>query len=163
MLVSAGNEGDPGVLYFYDAETRQLNEFAQFRPELDFRMLAKPKPVSYTARDGTLIRAYLTLPKGRDPQGLPLIIHPHGGPFGVRDKLRYDDHVQFLANRGYAVLQPNFRGSGGYGTAFYEKGEGEVGRGMQDDLDDAMDWAVAEGIADPARVCIFSVFRWGRF
>ncbi|MEM7702948.1 MAG: S9 family peptidase [Pseudomonadota bacterium] len=154
MLVSAGNEADPGVLYFYDRDTGALNEFAQYRPELDFRHLAQPKPISYTARDGTDIRAYLTLPKGRDPSNLPLIIHPHGGPFGIRDELRYDDHVQFLANRGYAVLQPNFRGSGGYGTAFYDLGAGEVGRGMQNDLDDAMDWAVAEGIADPARVCI---------
>ncbi|MEM6584291.1 MAG: S9 family peptidase [Pseudomonadota bacterium] len=154
MLVSAQNEADPGVLYFYDADTKKLSEFAQYRPEIDFRSLATPKPVSYTARDGTKIRAYLTLPKGREPRDLPLIIHPHGGPFGFRDQLRYNDEVQFLANRGYAVLQPNFRGSGGYGTAFYELGEGEVGRGMQDDLDDAMDWAVAQGIADPARVCI---------
>ena len=154
MLVSAGNEADPGVLYFFDADTRQLNEFAQFRPEIDFRLLAKPMPITYTARDGTAIRAYLTLPKGRATKNLPLIIHPHGGPFGIRDSLRYDDQVQFLANRGYAVLQPNFRGSGGYGTAFYDLGVGAVGRGMQDDLDDAMDWAVEQGIADPARVCI---------
>ena len=154
MLVNALHEGDPGVLYFYDAQAGTLNEFAQYRPGLDFRMLVRPKPFTYTARDGTEIRAYLTLPKGRDPKNLPLIIHPHGGPFGIRDQLRYDDQVQFLANRGYAVLQPNFRGSGGYGTEFYDLGIGEVGRGMQDDLDDAMDWAVAEGIADPARVCI---------
>ncbi|MEL6738564.1 MAG: alpha/beta fold hydrolase, partial [Pseudomonadota bacterium] len=154
MLVSAGSEADPGVLYFYDADKALLKEFAQFRPKLDFAMMATPKPVSYTARDGTKIRAYLTLPKGRDPQDLPLIIHPHGGPYGVRDELRYDDQVQFLANRGYAVLQPNFRGSGGYGNEFYDLGYGEIGRRMQDDLDDAMDWAVAEGIADPERVCI---------
>ncbi|MEO0690068.1 MAG: S9 family peptidase [Pseudomonadota bacterium] len=154
MLVSAGSEADPGVLYFYDANTKELAEFAQYRPGLDFRLLARPKPVSYTARDGTEIRAYLTLPKGRNPKDLPLIIHPHGGPFGIRDTLRYDDQVQFLANRGYAVLQPNFRGSWGYGTRFYDLGVGEVGRGMQDDLDDAMDWAVERGIADPARVCI---------
>lgn len=154
MLVSASNEADPGVLYFYDADTRQLNEFAQYRPELDFRLLAQPKPISYVARDGTSIRGYLTLPKGRIPRDLPLIIFPHGGPFGIRDMLRYDDQVQFLANRGYAVLQPNFRGSGGYGTKFYDLGAGEVGRAMQDDLDDAMDWTVEQGIADPERVCI---------
>ncbi|MEM6475802.1 MAG: S9 family peptidase [Pseudomonadota bacterium] len=154
LLVWAGNEGDPGVLYFYDAPTQSLSELAQFRPELDFRKLVRPKAFSYTARDGTSIRAFLTLPKGRDPGKLPLIILPHGGPFGIRDELAYDDQVQFLANRGYAVLQPNFRGSGGYGSEFYDLGVGEVGRGMQDDLDDAMDWAVKQGIADPERVCV---------
>ncbi|MEO0871561.1 MAG: prolyl oligopeptidase family serine peptidase [Pseudomonadota bacterium] len=154
MLVVAGNEADPGSLYFYNANDGSLHEFAEFRPRIDFRFMTRPTALSYTARDGTKIRAYLTLPKGREPENLPLIIHPHGGPFGIRDELRYDDQVQFLANRGYAVLQPNFRGSGGYGTDFYELGTGEVGRGMQNDLDDAMDWAVAQGIADPRRVCI---------
>ncbi len=154
MLVWAGNEADPGVLYFYDEDAKSLKELAQYRPKIDFRKLAKPKAISYTARDGTDIRAYLTLPKGREPTKLPLIILPHGGPFGIRDQLSYNDEVQLLANRGYAVLQPNFRGSGGYGTDFYDLGVGQVGRGMQDDLDDAMDWAVAEGIADPARVCL---------
>ena len=154
MLVWAGNEADPGVLYLFDAKERSLGEFMQYRPDIDFRMLAKPEAISYTARDGTKIRAYLTLPLGRQPSDLPLIILPHGGPFGIRDELRYNDEVQFLANRGYAVLQPNFRGSGGYGNEFYDLGNGEVGRGMQDDLDDAMDWAVAQGFADPERVCL---------
>jgi len=154
LLVRAGSEADPGVLYFYDAETQALREVMRARPALAPDALARPLPITYTARDGTAIRAYLTLPKGRAAKGLPLIILPHGGPFGIRDSLRYDDEVQFLANRGYAVLQPNFRGSGGYGNAFYDLGIGEVGRGMQNDLDDAMDWAVGEGIADPARVCV---------
>jgi dienelactone hydrolase len=154
MLVWAGDESDPGVLYFYDVEARSLREILQYRPKLDFTALARPVPMKYQARDGTTISGYLTLPKGREPKGLPLIILPHGGPFGIRDSLRYDDEVQFLANRGYAVLQPNFRGSGGYGNAFYDLGNGQVGRRMQDDLDDAMDWAVREGIADPARVCV---------
>lgn len=154
LLVRAGSEADPGALYFYDAGTQALREVIRLRPALDPAALARPVPITYAARDGTAIRAYLTLPKGREAQGLPLIILPHGGPFGIRDWLRYDDEVQFLANRGYAVLQPNFRGSGGYGNAFYDLGIGQVGRGMQDDLDDAMDWAVGEGIADPARVCV---------
>ncbi|HSJ78741.1 MAG TPA: alpha/beta fold hydrolase, partial [Erythrobacter sp.] len=154
MLVWAGDESDPGVLYFYDAEAQSMKVVMQYRPKLDFNALARPVPMTYRARDGTAIRGYLTLPKGRVPQGLPLIIMPHGGPFGIRDSLRFDDEVQLLANRGYAVLQPNFRGSGGYGNAFYDLGNGQVGRGMQDDLDDAMDWAVREGIADPARVCV---------
>lgn len=154
MLVWAGNEADPGVLYLFEPAARRMEEVAQIRPSLDFRLLAQPKPIGYTARDGTVIRGYLTLPRGRPGRGLPLIIMPHGGPYGVRDKLEYDDEVQLLANRGYAVLQPNFRGSGGYGEAFFELGSGQIGRAMQDDLDDAMDWAVREGIADPARVCV---------
>jgi dipeptidyl aminopeptidase/acylaminoacyl peptidase len=79
---------------------------------------------------------------------------PHGGPYDVRDALSYDDEVQLLANRGYAVLQPNFRGSGGYGEAFDDLGKGEIGRRMQDDLDDAVDWAAGEGLVDPQRVCL---------
>lgn len=154
MLVWAGNEADPGVLYLYEPAAKLLKEVSQYRPNLDFRLLAQPKPIRYTARDGTVIRGYLTLPRGRAATGLPLIIMPHGGPYGIRDKLGYNDEVQLLANRGYAVLQPNYRGSGGYGEDFYELGTGQIGRAMQDDLDDAMDWAVAEGIADPKRVCV---------
>lgn len=154
MLVSSSSEADPGLVYTFDADARTLAVFAPYRTEIDHRLLARPKPISYTARDGTQIRGYLTLPKGRDPKNLPLIINPHGGPYGVRDQLYYNDEVQLLANRGYAVLQPNYRGSGGYGTDFFELGTGEIGQKMQDDLDDAMDWAVAEGIADPERVCI---------
>jgi dipeptidyl aminopeptidase/acylaminoacyl peptidase len=154
LLVWAGNEADPGVLYLYDRKNKSLKELAQYRPEVNFQYLARPQPFTYQARDGTDIRGYLTLPKGREAKGLPLIILPHGGPFGIRDTLSYNDEVQFLANRGYAVIQPNFRGSGGYGSSFYELGNGEVGRGMQDDLDDAMEWAVREGIADPSRVCV---------
>lgn len=154
MLVWAGNEADPGVLYLFDPAARRMDEVSQYRPSLDIRLLARPRPMQYTARDGTVIRGYLTLPRGREAKNLPLIVMPHGGPYGVRDKLEYNDEVQLLANRGYAVLQPNFRGSGGYGDAFFELGGGQIGRAMQDDLDDAMDWAVAEGLADPARVCV---------
>ncbi len=154
MLVWAGSESDPGVLYLYDPDAKRLDQIAEYRPNLDFRMLAAPKPIEYKARDGVNIKGYLTLPMGREAKGLPLILMPHGGPYGVRDKLAYNDEVQLLANRGYAVLQPNFRGSGGYGDAFFELGAGQIGRGMQDDLDDAMDWAVTEGIADPSRVCV---------
>ncbi|MDJ0641668.1 MAG: prolyl oligopeptidase family serine peptidase [Erythrobacter sp.] len=154
MLIWAGSEADPGALYIYTPAEKNLSVLANYRPELDHRLLVKPKPVRYTARDGLEIPAYLTMPRGRPDKNLPFIILPHGGPYGVRDKLEYNDEVQVLANRGYAVLQPNFRGSGGYGDTFYEAGNGEIGRKMQDDLDDAMDWAVAEGIADPDRVCV---------
>jgi dipeptidyl aminopeptidase/acylaminoacyl peptidase len=138
----------------FEPAAKRMEEVSQLRPALDFTALARPKPMQYTARDGALIRGYLTLPRGREAKGLPLIIMPHGGPYGIRDKLTYNDEVQLLANRGYAVLQPNFRGSGGYGEAFFELGTGQIGRKMQDDLDDAMDWAVKQGLADPARVCV---------
>jgi len=154
MLVTAGGETDPGVLYLYDASRKSLDELGQYRPQLDIAQLARPKPMSYTARDGTRISGLLTLPRGRAAKGLPLIVLPHGGPYGVRDKLEYSDEVQFLANRGYAVLQPNYRGSGGYGDAFFDLGAGQIGRAMQDDIDDAMDWAVGQGIADKGRVCV---------
>lgn len=154
MLVYAGNESDPGVLYMFDPGAGRMQEISQFRPELDFRALARPKPIQYTTRDGMQISGFLTLPRGREARNLPLILMPHGGPYGIRDKLQYNDEVQLLANRGYAVLQPNYRGSGGYGEALFEAGAGEIGRKMQDDIDDAMDWAVKQGIADPARVCV---------
>lgn len=154
LLISTGGASNPGAWYVYTLATRELKEFAQIRPDIDPAMLAEVRAVTYSARDGTPIRAYLTLPKGREAKGLPLIILPHGGPYGIRDKLDYSNEVQLLANRGYAVLQPNYRGSGGFGEAFEELGKGEIGRRMQDDLDDAMDWAVAEGLADPQRVCL---------
>lgn len=154
LLIVRSGPRDPGTWYVYTSATRELKEFAQIRPGIDPTTLAETRAVTYAARDGTSIRAYLTLPKGREARDLPLIILPHGGPYGVRDTLDYSDEVQLLANRGYAVLQPNYRGSGGFGEAFDELGKGEVGRKMQDDLDDAMDWAVAERIADRQRVCL---------
>ncbi len=154
FLVSSTGADDPGAIYLFDPAAGRLSLVHKFRPAVDERQLASPKEIAYDARDGTKIRAVLTLPKGRPAQPLPLIVLPHGGPYGVRDKLTYEDEVQLLANRGYAVIQPNFRGSGGYGKEFAEAGYGQIGRAMQDDLDDAMDWAVAEGIADPARVCV---------
>ncbi len=154
MLVYAGGEADPGAMYIYTPAAKQIAIFSELRTKLRPADLVKPRPVHYDARDGTRITAYLTLPRGRDAANLPLILLPHGGPYGVRDQLRYDDEVQLLANRGYAVLQPNYRGSAGYGTKFTQLGTGQIGRKMQDDIDDAMDWAVTQGIADPARVCV---------
>ncbi len=154
MLVWAGGASDPGALYMFSPKEGRLDQIAEMRNSVPYQDLASPKAFTYEARDGVKIRAYLTLPRGREAKNLPLIILPHGGPFGIRDELRYDDEVQLLANRGYAVLQPNYRGSGGYGDAFGKLGRGQIGRKMQDDLDDAMDWAVAEGIADKNRVCV---------
>lgn len=154
MLISNSSASNPGSWYLYTPAQRKLEEFAKLRPEIDPAALAKVEPATFAARDGTTIHAYLTLPRGREARGLPLIVLPHGGPYGIRDRLDYSDEVQLLANRGYAVLQPNFRGSSGYGEAFVELGNGEIGRRMQDDLDDAVDWAAGQGFIDPARVCL---------
>ena len=154
MIVWAGSESDPGAIYIYTAKDSKLELLYALKPALDPAQLAVPKPVKFKARDGTELHGYLTLPPGRDPRALPLIVLPHGGPYGVRDKLDFDSEVQFLANRGYAVLQPNYRGSTGYGSTFAELGSGQIGRKMQDDLDDAMDWAVAQGYVDRGRVCV---------
>lgn len=161
MLILATAPDDPGVYYYLDRTRQQMAPVAVRQHSLPPDQLAITKAVSYTARDGTRIPAYLTLPRGREAKGLPLIIHPHGGPYGVRDRLEYDAQVQFFANRGYAVLQPNYRGSGGYGTAFGDAGVGQIGRAMQDNLDDGMDWLVKDGVVDKGRVCVIGASYGG--
>jgi dipeptidyl aminopeptidase/acylaminoacyl peptidase len=154
MLYWIGSASDPGYYYFYNIDDGVLRRVAYVNKDLRADQLSPTRAVEYQARDGLAITAYLTLPRGRPEKNLPLIILPHGGPYDVRDKLAFDAEVQFLANRGYVVFQPNFRGSGGYGKQFYEKGEGQIGRAMQDDLDDGMDWLAKQGLIDPKRVCI---------
>jgi dipeptidyl aminopeptidase/acylaminoacyl peptidase len=161
LLVRGSAPDDPGLYFVLDRATRQMAVLAAEYEGLSPEQLAPTTAVTYAARDGTTIPAFLTLPKGRAAKGLPLIIHPHGGPYGVRDKLVYDPIVQFFANRGYAVLQPNYRGSGGYGTAFGDAGIGQIGRAMQDDLDDGMDWLAGQGTIDPARVCVIGASYGG--
>ena len=112
------------------------------------------KPVTYTSRDGLKINGYLTLPKGKPAKNLPVIVNPHGGPW-ARDSWGFNPEVQFLANRGFAVFQMNFRGSTGYGRTFWEKSFKQWGRAMQDDITDGVQWLVKEGIADPRRVGIY--------
>jgi dipeptidyl aminopeptidase/acylaminoacyl peptidase len=161
MLVWTGSESDPGNYYIYVPEAGMMKRIAKVNERINRKQLAPTRYVTYRARDGLDIPAYLTLPIGREPRNLPLVILPHGGPFGIRGRLAYDPEVQFLANRGYAVLQPNFRGSGGYGKAHYDKGEGQWGRRMQDDLDDGMDWLVKSGTVDPKRVCVIGASYGG--
>ena len=153
LLVWSSAPNDPGAWYLYDSASGQASLFARPRAALTGKRLSPVSSVRYAARDGLEIRGYLTLPIGRDPKHLPLIVMPHGGPF-ARDDMRYDGWVQYLASKGYAVLQPNFRGSTGFGRSFVEKGDGEWGRGMQDDIDDGVRWLAAQGVADPSRVCI---------
>jgi dipeptidyl aminopeptidase/acylaminoacyl peptidase len=154
MIVYTTSSTDPGSYYLFEPAAKRLYRFAGINDSIVPNELSETKYIRYNARDGQSIPAYLTLPKNRSPQKLPLIILPHGGPYNIRDTLDYSGEVQFLVNRGYAVLQPNFRGSGSYGEEFYKMGEGQIGRAMQDDLDDGMDWLVKEGIADPDRVCL---------
>lgn len=112
------------------------------------------KPVSYKSRDGLTINGYLTLPGGVEPKDLPLVVNPHGGPW-ERDSWGFDPETQFLANRGYAVLQMNYRGSTGYGRKFWEASFKQFGRRMQDDITDGVNYLIKEGIADPKRVAIY--------
>jgi dipeptidyl aminopeptidase/acylaminoacyl peptidase len=152
-IILSGSADDPGIYYIFDRQARRMEAFAAPYDDLVDRRMSPVKPVRYAARDGLSIRAYLTLPVGRDPRGLPLILFPHGGPF-ARTSYEFDPIVQLLASRGYAVLQPNFRGSTGFGRDFVEQGYGEWGRKMQDDLDDGVAWLAGRGIIDRKRVCI---------
>ena len=159
-LVWAGHDREPGVYYVLDHQAGSLVQFKRTY-ELDPAQLSPRQPIEYTARDGIVIHGYLTLPPRSSGRNFPLIVHPHGGPFGVRDHWGFDPDVQFLATRGYAVLQPNYRGSGGYGRDFINKGRHQWGRAMQDDLTDGVRWAIAQGIADPARVAIYGASYGG--
>jgi acetyl esterase/lipase len=152
LIVHVGAPDQPGGYYYFNRAFGVMQVLAEVNATIGKAHLAPVKTVRYKARDGLEISAVLTLPERRD-KNLPLILLPHGGPF-ARDSESWDWWVQFLANRGYAVLQPNYRGSSGFGSAFADKGEGQWGLAMQDDLNDAVDWAVAQGIADPKRVCI---------
>ena len=153
FIVSAGAANDPGHYYFYDRTAGVMTRLGIRYDALNGKTLAPVKPVTYRSRDGLEIPSYLTLPVGRIPKGLPLIVLPHGGPF-ARDSWKYDPWVQFLANRGYVVLQPNFRGSTGYGRDYLAQGFGQFGTGIQNDISDGVRWLVSDGIADPKRVCI---------
>ncbi|HVS53247.1 MAG TPA: S9 family peptidase [Opitutaceae bacterium] len=159
-LVWVSHDREPGTYYVLDQKAGSLTQFKRTR-DIDPAQLSPREPIAYTARDGLVIHGYLTLPRGTNGKNLPLVIHPHGGPFGIRDSWGYDSEAQFLASRGYAVLQPNYRGSGGYGRAFIDKGRQQWGRAMQDDLTDAVKWAVDQGIADPARVGIYGASYGG--
>lgn len=153
FIVSVGNASQPGIYYVFDTGWGTMQKLGEINHKLRNKSYAPVKTIRYKARDGLSIEAVLTLPKGQTAEKLPLIMMPHGGPF-ARDFERWDWWAQFLADRGYAVLQPNYRGSSGYGVAFALKGEGQWGLAMQDDLDDGVQWAVEEGIADPDRVCM---------
>lgn len=153
LLLYAGSDIDPGTYYLFDRTTRKLTEVTPARPELSKATLTSVKPISYKAADGTTIPAYLTLPAGSDGRNLPAIVMPHGGP-GSRDEWGFDWLSQYFAARGYAVIQPEFRGSTGYGDAWYQKNGFVSWKTAIGDVNDAGRWLVSAGIADPKKLAI---------
>lgn len=154
VLFKRDSDRDPGTLYLYSVATRSARMLWHERPEMDHESLCETKVCDYPARDGSRIPAYLTTPRDTNPPW-PLIVFPHGGP-RMRTRPDFDGRVQFLASRGYAVLQPNFRGSRGYGKAFMNAGDGQWGKGiMQSDVTDGVDFLINSGKVDKNRVAIF--------
>lgn len=154
FLVRTYSDRSQGAYYYYDYEKQELKHLTDISPWLPADDLAPMQPIVYQSRDGILIHGYLTLPVGVEPKKLPTVILPHGGPW-ARDNWGFRPDVQFLANRGYAVLQMNFRGSTGFGRKFWEMSFKEWGRSMQDDVTDGVQWLIDQGIADPERVGIY--------
>ena len=153
-LIGFTNDAGPVPYFLYDRQRREGRFLFDHQPELSRYELAPMEPFSYTARDGLTIHGYVTFPPGAGRTGLPMVLNVHGGPWG-RDNWGFDSEAQWLANRGYLCVQVNFRGSTGYGKAFVNAGDREWGRGMQNDLTDAVAFAISQGWADPARVAIF--------
>ena len=153
-VVGFDRDDGSAAFYTYDRTTGSGTYLFDARPGLADYTLARMEPVSFTSRDGLTVHGYLTLPPGGGREGLPVVLNVHGGPW-ARDTWGYDPEAQWFANRGYACLQVNYRGSTGYGKAFLNAGNREWGGKMHDDLVDAVEWAVGEGIADPERVAIY--------
>ena len=152
-IVTAYSDTEPGETYIWNRYAKTIALQYRIREELPRASLSERKPYSFKSSDGLEIPGYLTLPKGLPAKNLPLVVFPHGGPWG-RDSYGYDTFAQFLSNRGYAVLQPNFRASTGYGKKFLNAGNGEWGRKMQDDITWGVKALVADGTVDPKRVGI---------
>ena len=153
LLIFAGSDNDPGRYYLFDRSKKTLEPLMIMRPDLEGRALATVKPVTVTAPDGTAIPAYLTLPPGKDPKNIPAVVVPHGGP-SARDYWGFDPLTQFLAARGYAVIQPEYRGSAGYGDAWLNENGFKNWRTSIGDITASAKWLASQGIADPKRVAI---------
>lgn len=155
ILFQVRDDNSPTELYLFDRAKAQARFLLRDRDWLDPARMATVKTFSFKTRDGVEMYGYLTVPNGRKLEKLPMIINPHGGPIGPRDDASFNWETQMFASRGYAVLQLNFRGSGGYGQGFQDMGHGEWGGAMQDDLTDVTKWAIEKGYADPERICIY--------
>lgn len=154
------SDQNPGVYYLLDLKKKNFKAVGTVRPWIKPAQMAPTLGVKYTARDGLVIHGYLTVPLGHPSKGLPLVVMPHGGPW-VRDVWGFNPLVQLLANRGYAVLQMNYRGSTGYGDELYQQAKREIGGKIQDDIEDATRWALAAGLADPKRIAIMGMSYGG--
>lgn len=162
-LIHAGNDRTYGTYYLYDVKENKLTKVADIAPWIKEEEMCAMNPITYTSRDGLTIEGYLTLPKGytmENAKNLPVVVNPHGGPW-ARDSWGYNPEVQFLASRGYAVLQMNFRASTGYGRKFTELGYKQWGQAMQNDIADGVEWLIKKGIADPKRVAIYGASYGG--
>jgi acetyl esterase/lipase len=160
LLWLAYSDQDPGLFFLMDREKKAFVPVGTVRPWIKPAQMAPMLAIKYAARDGLVIHGYLTVPVGHAPKGLPLVVMPHGGPW-VRDVWGFNPLVQLLANRGYAVLQVNYRGSTGYGDELYQQARREIGGRIQDDIEDGTRWAIATGVADPRRVAIMGASYGG--
>lgn len=161
VLITSFSDVSPGTYYMLDVKKGRIEYLADRAPWIHPKDMAPMKAVRYAARDGLEIPAYLTLPRGGADRNLPLIVDVHGGPWVEGDTWSFDPEVQFFASRGYAVLQPNFRGTRRYGWKHLHASYGQWGLAMQDDVSDGVKWAIAQGIADPKRVCIYGASYGG--
>lgn len=155
IIVSVYSDNNPGELYLYDRDSGKARFLMSRRPQIDKKNMASIKPFSITTRDGKKVFGYLTLPNGSDGKNLPLVVNPHGGPIGPRDNWGFNPEAQLFANRGYATLQVNFRGSAGYGKAFQDAGHRQWDQGIQNDILEATHWAINSGYVDRNRICIY--------
>lgn len=160
FVVRTYSDRSLGSYYLYEKATDKLTKLSDVSPWLREEELAEMKPISFASRDGLIIHGYLTMPKGTEAKNLPVVVNPHGGPWH-RDAWGFNPEVQFLANRGFAVLQINFRGSTGYGRRFWESSFKQWGKSMQNDVTDGVEWLIKEGIADPRRVAIYGASYGG--
>ncbi|GAB3919979.1 S9 family peptidase [Mucilaginibacter myungsuensis] len=154
FIIMTYADRDPGSYYLYELDTKKLTKIGESNPAVKSEELCEMKPVSFKATDGTTIYGYLTTPQDKTPNNLPVVVLPHGGPFGNSNRWGYSAEVQFLANRGYAVFQVNFRGSGGYGKAFYHAGFKQMGGLIQQDITDGVKWLINKKIANPKKIAI---------
>jgi len=160
LIVRSYSDRSLGAYYFYDIEKDQLDKIEDVSPWLQEEEMAYMKPIQYTSRDGKTINGYLTLPAGKEAKNLPVVVNPHGGPW-ARDNWGFNPEIQFLANRGYAVLQMNFRGSTGYGKEFWESSFKQWGQSMQDDVTDGVNWLIESGVANPDKIAIYGASYGG--